>query len=197
MDAARLRAGRHSGELIQVRDLFLLAALLGVFPLILRAPQIGILTWIWVTLMNPQREVYGFLSSFPLKLSIALITMIAWMVSRERKTVPLNAVTALLLVFGVWTSITTYFALDYNFSYGIWNLTIKTLVLALAILAITDNKARIQAVIWMLVLSLGYYGVKGGGFMLATGGRHHVFGPENTMIQDNNNLGLALVMILP
>jgi probable O-glycosylation ligase (exosortase A-associated) len=180
-----------------VRDLILLGALLSVFPLILRAPQIGILTWIWVTLMNPQREVYGFLGSFQLNLYIAIITAIAWMVSRERKTVPLNTVTALLLVFGVWTSITTYFALDYNFSYGIWNLTIKTIVLALAILAITNNKARIQAVIWMLVLSLGYYGVKGGGFMLATGGRHHVFGPESTMIQDNNNLGLALVMILP
>lgn len=180
-----------------MRDLFLLAALLGVFPLILRAPQIGILTWIWVTLMNPQHEVYGFLGSFQINLYIAILTAIAWLFSRERKTVPLNPVMALILVFAIWASITTYFALDYNFSYDIWNLTIKTLILALAILAITNTKARIQAVIWMLVLSLGYYGVKGGGFMLLTGGRHHVFGPERTMIEDNNNLGLALVMILP
>jgi putative inorganic carbon (hco3(-)) transporter len=47
------------------------------------------------------------------------------------------------------------------------------------------------------VLSLAFFGVKGGGFVLLTGGSHHVFGPENTMIADNNALGLALVMTLP
>ena len=54
-----------------MRDLVLLAALIGVFPLILRAPAIGILTWIWITLMSPQREVYGFLSDFQLNFYFA------------------------------------------------------------------------------------------------------------------------------
>ena len=39
--------------------------------------------------------------------------------------------------------------------------------------------------------------VKGGGFVLLTGGRSHVFGPAQSMIEDNNQLGLALVMLLP
>lgn len=180
-----------------MRDLILLGALLSVFPLILRAPQIGILTWVWVTLMTPQREVYGFLGNFELNFYIALLTAAAWMISKERKIAPLNPVTGLFVVFGIWVSITTYFALQYNFSYVQWDRAIKTLILALAIITITSTKARIQAVIWVMVLSLGYFGVKGGGFTLLTGGRHHVFGPENSMIEDNNALGLALVMILP
>ena len=84
-----------------------------------------------------------------------------------------------------------------NFSYEIWNRTIKTLILALAVITIATNKARIHAIIWVTVLSLAYYGVKGGGFVLLTGGRHHVFGPDDTIISDNNALGLALVMALP
>lgn len=180
-----------------MRDILLLAALVGVFPLILRAPQIGILTWVWLSLMNPQQEVYGFLSSFQLNFYVAILTALAWAGSRERKFAPLNPVTALLLLFGLWISVTTYFALQRDFSYVLWDRTIKTLVLSLAILALTTTKARIQAVIWVMVLSLGYFGVKGGGFVLLTGGAHRVYGPPNSMIEDNNALGLALVMILP
>src|SRR5690606_35655959 len=42
-----------------------------------------------------------------------------------------------------------------------------------------------------------YFAVKGGGFVALTGGSSRVFGPENSMIEDNNALGLALVMLLP
>ncbi|HXS06877.1 MAG TPA: putative O-glycosylation ligase, exosortase A system-associated [Rhizomicrobium sp.] len=180
-----------------MRDLILLAALLAAVPMIFRAPQIGILTWIWITLLNPQQEVYGFLSAFQLNLYIAILTAVAWVFSRERKTAPLNPITLFLVLFGLWASVTTYYALQRDFSYVLWDRTIKTLILALAILAIANNKARIHAIIWMVVLSLGYYGVKGGGFVLVTGGGNHVFGPQSSMIADNNNLGLALVMILP
>jgi len=68
-----------------VRDLVLLAALVGVFPLILRAPAIGILTWIWITLMSPQREVYSFLAGFQLNFYFAVLTAIAWTFSKEKK----------------------------------------------------------------------------------------------------------------
>ncbi|MBN9554107.1 MAG: putative O-glycosylation ligase, exosortase A system-associated [Alphaproteobacteria bacterium] len=180
-----------------MRDLILLGALLSVLPLILRAPQIGILAWIWVTLMNPQREVYGFLSGFQLNFYIAIATAFAWAGSREKKIAPMNPVTAMLVLFAFWVSVTTYYALQRDVSYELWDRTIKTLVLAFAVLAIANNKARIQAVVWAVVLSIGYFGIKGGGFTLLTGGRNHVFGPENSMIADNNHLGLALVMILP
>jgi probable O-glycosylation ligase (exosortase A-associated) len=197
MDSARLASKSHFGEFFGVRDLVLLGALLSVIPLILRAPQVGMLAWIWVALMNPQQEVYGFLSGFQLNLVVAIFTLVSWAFSRERKIAPLNLVTALILAFAVWISITTYFALQRDFSYIQWLRTIKTLILALAILAIATTKGRIQAIVWVIVLSLGYYGVKGGGFTILTGGHSHVFGPEQSMIEDNNDLGLALVMILP
>jgi probable O-glycosylation ligase (exosortase A-associated) len=49
----------------------------------------------------------------------------------------------------------------------------------------------------MIVISLFYYGVKGGLFTLLTGGGFHVVGPGTSEIGDNNTLALALLMSLP
>lgn len=180
-----------------MRDLLLMGTLIALVPAILRMPQIGILTWIWVTLFNPQREVYGVLRGAELNFYIALLTAFAWSVSKERKHVPFNPLAVPLVAFAIWISITTFFALDAAYSGIIWERTIKTIVLSLSVIAIATNKVRVQSVIWLIVISLGYYAVKGGGFVLLTGGGHHVYGPAKSMIEDNNSLALALVLLLP
>jgi probable O-glycosylation ligase (exosortase A-associated) len=48
-----------------------------------------------------------------------------------------------------------------------------------------------------MVISLGYYGVKGGGFTLLTGGGGRVLGPPSSMIEDNNHLAAGLLVTLP
>lgn len=180
-----------------MRDLILLAALIGIIPLILRTPVVGLLAWIWISLTNPQREVYGFLNDFQLNLVVAAITAIAWLASSERKTAPVNPFTVLLTMFALWGCLATYLALDRAYSMPLLERTLKTCVLAFAIMALATNKARTQAVVWAFVISLGYYAVKGGGFVLLTAGGQRVYGPEDSMIADNNALGLALVVLLP
>jgi probable O-glycosylation ligase (exosortase A-associated) len=59
------------------------------------------------------------------------------------------------------------------------------------------NKTRIDALIWVAVISLLYYGVKGGVFTIETGGVYKVLGPDGTIIGDNNQLALALLMTMP
>lgn len=180
-----------------MRDLVLLAALLGITPLIFRAPIIGVLTWIWLSLMNPQREVYGFLAGFGLNFYVAAITIAAWAMSKERKLAPPNLATVALVAFGAWTCVTTYYALDVDYSAVLLDRTLKTIALCLVITLAATTKSRMQGVLWMIAVSLGYYAVKGGGFVVLTGGTHRVFGPDESMIEDNNSLGLALVMLLP
>jgi probable O-glycosylation ligase (exosortase A-associated) len=180
-----------------IRDLILLSALCLVFALTVRAPFIGLLAWIWVSLMNPHQEVHGFLRGAQLNLCIAVVTVAAWLASREPKRVPPNLFIGLLALFSLWIWITTTFALDPPHAYPLFNRTIKTVVLAVAVIMLANSRLRLQAVLWVMVLSIGYFGVKGGGFVLLTGGHNHVFGPENSMIEDNNALGLALIVLLP
>jgi len=180
-----------------MRDLILLAALIGIIPMILRAPIVGLVAWLWIAMMNPQREVYGFLMGFPLNFPIAVLTGLAWIISKERKLVPLNPFTVFIGLFALWACLATYLALDRTYSLTIWSRAIKTIVLVLAVATLANTKARIQAVLWICVASLGYYAVKGGGHMLLTGGGQRVYGPDDTMIADNNSLALALVIALP
>jgi probable O-glycosylation ligase (exosortase A-associated) len=180
-----------------IRDLILLAALCATVPLILRAPIVGLLVWVWVALMNPHQEVYGFLRGFPLNWYVCLITAAAWLVSRERKLVPPNLSTGLLVLFALWATVSTFFALDHTHAVPLWERTMKTIILGLAVATLANTRIRVQAVVWTVVVSIGYYAVKGGGFVLLTGGHSHVFGPESSMIEDNNALGLAMILLLP
>ena len=180
-----------------MRDLALFALLLGILPLIVRAPIVGVMAWIWISLFNPQREVYGFLSGANLNFIIAAATIFAWAISKERKTAPANLMPLLMGAFIAWTCVTTYFALVPEHAQDLLVRTIKTAVLLVAVAAIANTKSRIQAVVWAVAVSLAYFSVKGGGFVVISGGSHRVYGPPNSMIADNNQLGLALVMLLP
>ncbi len=180
-----------------MRDLILLAVLALLAGLTTRSTIVGLMTWMWVSLMSPQREVYGFLADFEINLYVAIFTLMCWLASRERKIFALNGVTGALVLFGIWMSVSTAFALAPEHSMPLYVRTLKTMVLALGVATLANTPARIQAVVWALVLSVGYYGIRGGGFVLLTGGQNKVFGPEGTMIEDNNLLGIALVALLP
>ncbi|HSZ51300.1 MAG TPA: putative O-glycosylation ligase, exosortase A system-associated [Caulobacteraceae bacterium] len=180
-----------------MRDFVLFTGLLVLLPMLLRNAFIGVLAWVWVSLMNPQREVYSLLANFQLNLCIAVLTILVWLLSRERKSLPSDGFVIFLVVFAVWSGVCTYTALDRSFSLPLWSRTMKTMVLVLAVATLARSPARIQAVLWVLVTSIGYYAIKGAGFVVFTGGEHQVFGPADTMITDNNELGLAFVVVLP
>jgi putative inorganic carbon (HCO3(-)) transporter len=180
-----------------MRDLLLLVALCGMIPLILRAPIVGVLVWLWLSLMNPHEEVEGFLHGAQLNVWFAALTAVAWAGSKEPKTPPANAFIVLLVLFAAWTCVSTYFGLNRPHSLPLLDRTLKTVILALAVAMLANSRARLQAVIWSLVISIGYYGAKGGLFTLFSGGQNHVLGPSASMIEDNNSLGLALVVLMP
>jgi probable O-glycosylation ligase (exosortase A-associated) len=56
---------------------------------------------------------------------------------------------------------------------------------------------RLKALVWVIALSIGFYGVKGGIFTIVTGGGFAVRGPSGTFIDGNNEIGLALAMTIP
>src|SRR3546814_11553251 len=64
-------------------------------------------------------------------------------------------------------------------------------------MALMYKRERLQALIWIIVVSLGYFGAKGGLFTIVGGGTSHVWGPPGSFIADNNALAMALVMVLP
>jgi probable O-glycosylation ligase (exosortase A-associated) len=171
--------------------------LVALAPFVLSTPYVGVLVWSWLSFMSPQRETFGDATTSPIVFVAALATLIAWLISRRPRPILFERTALLLIAFALWTGVSTLNAIDINISYPAFLKASKTFALALTVLALINTKARVQALIWVIAVSLGYYAVKGAGFTLATGGIHHVFGPEGSAIADNNTLGAALVMTLP
>ena len=73
----------------------------------------------------------------------------------------------------------------------------KVLAMTLVAIMVLHSKEHIRWLVWMLVISIGFYGTKGGIFTLLSGGSYTVWGPAGSFIEENNALALALIMMIP
>ena len=87
-----------------MRDILLTLTIFGSVPLILVKPHIGVLVYSWISYMNPHRLAWGFAYNFQFAMLIGAVTVLAWMISREPKRIPLSKVTVLVVAFAAWIS---------------------------------------------------------------------------------------------
>lgn len=181
-----------------MRDVVIFGIIFGLVPLMIKRPAIGALVFMWISLMNPHRLTYGPAYDFPFAMMVAVITIGAILFSREPRNYPSTPVTVLLVLFMVWITITTLFAISPPWVVNQeWSRVIKTLLMVAVTIMVIQNEADLKKMIWVLVISLGIFGAKGGLFTLATGGTYRVLGPAGSYIAENNSLALALVMAVP
>jgi putative inorganic carbon (HCO3(-)) transporter len=158
---------------------------------------IGILMFTWVSLMSPHRLTYGSAYDFPFAALIAGTTLMSVLISKEPKRLPFMSVTMTLLLFAIWVTITGFFAQEPELVWNEWNTVIKTLLMVFVAMTVLHSEKDIKALAWIVGLSLGYYGLKGGLFTIKSGGTNHVLGPEGSYITDNNTMALALITVIP
>lgn len=182
-----------------MRDLIVTILVFGSLPLILRKPFFGVLVWSWLGLMNPHRLCWGFALSMPFAqlVALALLGSVLIHYREEAKGFELRPLAVLLGFWWLWMLITTFFALFPAGAWFQWDKVWKIMLLAFITLFLLKTRFRIEALVWTIAISLGFYGVKGGIFTLATGGGYAVYGPAGTFIGGNNEIGLALIMTVP
>jgi putative inorganic carbon (HCO3(-)) transporter len=181
-----------------MRDIVLFCIIFGLVPMMIKRPAIGALVFMWLSLMNPHRLTYGPAYDFPFAMMVAAITIVAILFSREPRDYPATPLTVLLIAFMVWITITTLFAISPPWLVNNeWSRVIKTLLMVAVSILVVQSEADFKKMVWILVLSLGVFGAKGGVFTLVTGGSSRVLGPAGSYIAENNSLALALVMATP
>ncbi len=180
-----------------MRDLLVTLIVFASLPLILKAPVNGVLMWVWISVMNPHTQGWGFATHFPFAFIIAVVTTFCLIASRLEKSMPMTPVTITLIGFVLWMNITLPFALFVEASLEQWAKVMKIMWMTFVCMMLIKSRKDVHRLIWVLVASLGYYGVKGGIFTLRGGGTDRVWGPEGTFIAGNNELALALVMTIP
>ena len=180
-----------------VRDIVLLVMLIATVPYILRKPWIGIIAWVVVSVMNPHRMTYGFAYNMPVAQVIVVATLLGTLFSREPKRFPLTPVTGVLLLFVIWMNLSTVFALFPEAALDQWFKVMKIMFVLFLGMAILHTRTHLNVLIWAIVCSLGFFGVKGGIFAVLTGGAYRIYGPPDSDVGDNNAISFALVITLP
>lgn len=179
-----------------MRDLLFMMVWAGSLPLILFRPWIGILVWSWIGYMNPHMLSWGA-RSLPVAMIVAAVTLIGLVITKERKGVPLFGGMFLLLLLGVHFTITTSLAWAPDAAWNQWDKVMKIMLFTFITPMLIYGRQKIHALLLVIALSIGFYGLKGGIFSIVTGGAFRVWGPGRSFIGDNNSLGLAMIMVLP
>lgn len=180
-----------------MRDIVLVLIVGGLLPYILMRPQVGIYAWSWLGYMNPHRLTWGFAYSLPFAQAVALATLLSILFSKEPKRIPMTGLTVLWIMFLVWMLITTFFALYSDASWVQFEKVAKIQLVTFLTMMLIRTRKEVNILIWVIALSLGFYGIKGGIFTVQSMGGSRVWGPPGSFIEENNSLAVALLMVLP
>lgn len=180
-----------------MRDFIVFGIVFGALPFVLRHPWMGVLLWIWVSVMNPHRLTWGPAFDFPFAQIVALTTFAGIVFTKDRRRLILSPPVVVLAVLIVWMSITTLTALEPAAAKQQWERVIKIQTMTFVALFLLNSRKHVDGLVWMCVISVGFYAVKGGLFTLLTGGGQRVNGPPDSFIEENNSLALATIMTIP
>jgi len=187
-----------------LRALVLIAFLLGSLPICLMRPFYGIILWIVIAFLNPQSYTWSSFTAFPWAAAIAVPTIIGMLLFDHDFSGFRSRRFAWIVMLWIWFTITTiistntpefeHHAVD---TWQRWNLVSKVLLMSACTIGIVSTFDRLRSMILTIAACFGLYVAKSLPFIIVTGGAFRLYGPEHSMIADNNDFGLALNMTLP
>jgi putative inorganic carbon (hco3(-)) transporter len=181
-----------------MRGLAFFLLFISSLPLIFVSPFNGVLIWYVFSLGNFHTLIYGPFATLNYAYIIAVLTCLSWFISRgEPKKLPFTPLVILTLMFSLWITITSLYALaPAEDVWSKWETVQKILFMCLVGFALTTTRERMNQLIWAVVLSIGIWGVKGAILGILSGGSK-IHGPDGGMLADNNDFGLGLILMLP
>jgi probable O-glycosylation ligase (exosortase A-associated) len=181
-----------------LRDLLIATIIFGMIPVVVARPWIGAIMFVWVSLMTPQRFAFGFAYDFPFAAVIAVCTLFGVLLTRDELRYDLNVVLFLMILLPFWMCVTYAFSLERESGYGRWVEVMKIFFFLHVSALVLRTRKHIEWLLWVIVVSVGFFGVKGGLFTIMSGGSGRVYGPPgDSFMSDNNAISVALVMVIP
>jgi len=160
--------------------------------------------WSWIAYFNPHRFAWGFATSFPVALVIAIPTLIGALFTKKSNRSLFTRETLLLLFFWAWTGVTfmnTHFEPLFadHIADAAFRFTELSKIMVMTVLTIylVTSMKKLKYLLLVTAFSFGVLALKGTVFGILTGGQFRVWGPPNSFIADNNDFGLALNMTIP
>lgn len=141
---------------------------------------------------------------FPWALAVAIPTMAGTLISPTRWDNLASFKGVLIAVLWLWFTITSISSVNTSLfvhhaadTWYEWRVVSKIFLMTGVTIAIVNSFARLRILVLVIAGCFGVFVLKAFVFIVFTGGAYRLYGPENSMIADNNDFGLALNMTLP
>jgi probable O-glycosylation ligase (exosortase A-associated) len=181
-----------------MRDIIVSLLLLGLLPACYRRPFVGLCVFTWLAFMRVQDLTWGFARGIRWSYYVAILMIAGFFATRERRPIMMNARTVLMIMMMILAGLSIYFSEGRDpFQVKRYLEFCKIIFICFLTTAMVTNKERLRVMVWVVALSLGFYGLKSGvRGVVSLGGATIIRGPGG-MLADNNDLALALGMIVP
>lgn len=180
-----------------MKSVFLLLIFV-MFPILgLVAPFVSGLGYLWVDLVRPQEVSYSILKSIPVSLIMFMCTMSLY-VLLDRKEIPrLNGGMLLLLMFGIWISITTLWAEMQVDAIRKWDWAVKGVGFGFFLPFLFRSRVQIESVLAVINFSAATLYISYGGVTILTGGGYGNLTRANHGIAESSTLSMICILLIP
>jgi len=180
-----------------MRDLVILICLPVLVYTALRRPFIAMSLWLWSSAVNLNQLVYGFATSIPFAKLFAGLTIISFLISKDKYPLKFELITFLITLFFISSTISNTFAIgNQEVAWVRWTLFAKIILFYFFANAILTKKIHFDLLAWMLVISIGAIASKEGAKFLVSGGSHRISGVAG-ISGDNNFFGVMILIVIP
>ncbi len=184
---------------MSLRDLIVSLVLFSLLPGCYRRPFVGLAVFSWLAYMRVQDLTWGFARDMRWSYYVAIVTFAGFLVSKERKRwfqpdLRCYVMMVLVVLIGVGLLVSEDPRIRQFERYLEY---VKIVAVALFTTAVVTTKERLRILLWIIALSLGFYGVKSGVWGIMTLGQSTILQGPGGMLADNNDLSMALAMAVP
>lgn len=181
-----------------MRDLIFSLFVLGMVPACFKKPFIGLAMFSWLAYMRPQDLTWGFARYQRWSYLIALVTFIGFIRLRPDRWFMANWRSYLMLVFMALVGISVAICeRPEEVQFTKYLEFCKIIIIALFTTVAVRTREQLRMLLWIIALSLGFYGVKSGIWGFFSFFQTPIIRGPGGMMLDNNDLSLALSMAVP
>lgn len=181
-------------------DLAITGFTLAFLSLGLRRPFVWVLAYIYIDILTPQRISWSLLASMPISLIAFVLAFGGWLALDDKKHMRFTTRQGLIVLLLAYCGFTTTIAEFPVEAAEKWSWVWKSLLFAIFLPLTLRTRLRFEAVVTIMVLTIGAILITGGIKTAAGGGGYgqlQTFVPDNAGIYEGSTLSTIAIAIIP
>ena len=153
-----------------MRDILLFLTYCAYMVLGLSAPFVFGLGYVWTDILLPQHVAYSIMRSFPIAMVMGGATIAMYLIVDRRSPPRPTFGWVLLVLFAIWVTLTTTWAVAPDEAWGKWNWAVKTVLFAAFLPFLFRSRVQLEALILTFLFALSGHLIATGLKAMVTGG---------------------------